>query len=286
MKRDVIGKRIALFAMIVVVVTSICVGCTEKDDTATNEMIQMMPKTSEYVMIIDFKAAREEQGLQDLYSVVTEDSTAFLASTDSVDTMAVGSSSSEEFYFLLLRGRFGDQMPAVEEGCSSVETYNDTEILTNCQESAGDDARVIFSDEMIMRCKVGAQETVKMIVDIVKNGGTSAYEADQDIRDVVDRLPPERLITTIVRQGYGNTWQSLVAGFSITVHTAETAQFKIVLKYATQEDATTYKSNVLDDLKNQNVELSDLSTTQDSGIVEITGVLPMKDISKFIGFSS
>lgn len=288
MIKEKFSKGLAILAMTTVILIAFS-GCIEEEkETNTKDMIKMMPEKSEYLMIVNLKAIREEPNLKEFYDVMTRDPDALVLNYEDIDLVGVGASSSGNFSVTILKGKFDDtDIETATGGCEEVEYYKDVEIWTECEGNYGSmELRVVLSEELVMLCEAENQESVKKAIDTVEGREKSVYDIDEDVRDVVNRLLPNGITTTIMKESYHGVYHSVAMGFTAVKEDENTIKFKVVLKFKTKEDAAEHGKEVMEELDKEEMEISDLEMKQDGEFVEITGKLPVKNLSGFLGYSS
>jgi len=280
------GLTVSVMTIVILAAFSGCIK-EEKETNITVEILKMMPGESESLTVFNLKAMREEPNLKKYYDVLTEEPQALILPYEDIDLVGTCASSSGKFLILILKGTFGDTDIETARGeCENVEHYKGAEIWTECGGYYSEvDSRVILN-ELVMLCKAENQESVKIAIDTVEGIEKSVYENDEDVRDVVNRLLPNGITTTIMKESYAGSWYGeLIVGFTAVKDKGDTIKFKMVLKFKTKEDAVEHGKEVMEEFDKEEMEISDLEMKQDNEFVEITGKLPIENLSKFLGHS-
>jgi hypothetical protein len=280
------GLVVSVMTIVILVAFSGCIE-EEKETNITVEILKMMPGESESLTVFNLKAMREEPNLKEYYYVLTEETQALILPYEDIDLVGACASSSGKFLILILKGTFGDTDIETARGeCEKVEYYKDAEIWTECGGYYSEvDSRVIL-DELVMLCEAENQESVKMAIDTIEGIEKSVYDSDEYVRDVVNRLLPNGITTTIMKESYYSVPHSVAMGFTAVKDKGGTVKFKMVIKFENKEDAAEYGKEVMEEFDKEEMEISDLEMKQDNEFVEITGKLPTENLSKFLGHSS
>jgi len=281
------GLTVSVMTIVILAAFSGCIE-EEKETNITVEILKMMPEESESLTVFNLKAMREEPNLKEYYDVLTGEPQALILPYEDIDLVGACASSSGKFLILILKGTFGDTEIEIARGeCEEVEHYKDAEIWTGCEGDYSEvDSRVILN-ELVMLCKAENQESVKMAIDTVGGIEKSVYDSNEDVRDVVNRLLPNGFTTTIMKESYAGSWYGeLIVGFTAVKDKGDTIKFKMVLKFKTKEDAAEHGKKVMEEFDKEEMEISDLEMKQDNEFVEVTGKLPVENLSKFLGYSS
>lgn len=280
------GKKASVVAVVAVLLTA---GCMEssKETTVdtTKDMVKIMPEGVGYIMVIDLETIREEPNLKNFYDSLTKTPENFGFSYESMNMIGAGLSNSNKIQIALLQGKFEkEEINAITGACEGVEEYKDAEIWSECEDNYGrKSSKVIFSESLVLHYRAENQEYIKGIIDTINGEGKTAYGTDEDIKDIVDRLPENGGITTLVKEGYTNISDSTIIGFSLAKKSEETLELKMVLKFKTEGDAAEHGEEALTQMENG--VISDPEISQDNEFVEITGTVPMEKLSEFMGSS-
>jgi len=133
-----------------------------------------------------------------------------------------------------------------------------------------DEAVAISGDKLI----IGSDKRVKSCIKVMKGDRTSMYDDDEDIRDVINKLPGG-IMTRV--DAYPSYEGAFAMGFVLMKEDEDTLKMKGVVKFDDEDDAEDAKSALKRSMKREE-DLFDVDVKQKGEFLEFSAKVDIEDL--------
>lgn len=260
------GSKIAggLTGIICIIVCGVLLltGCSSNKASINDVkgLAGIIPAGSSNIVHFDIEKIRQDGELKDMYESMSASNEFSIELDISLDDVYYYCMSETNFELVtMLSGNLDfkdirDQLGNIDY---RDEVYMDAEIWLS-----GSGAVAIVDDILI----IGPEDGVKGSIEIMTADGASIYDDDQDLKDVIDKLP-SGLITAILNTTYYTDSTSM--GYSIHKVDSGTMEMNALVKFKNSDAAAEAISVISDELDNEDV-FSEFNISQENEYVEFS----------------
>jgi hypothetical protein len=279
------NKKIAVIVgvlVIAVVIASLgCIGDIDGGGSA-KEVAKILSEDAGGLMYLDIQTIRVDKDLEDLYEELEDE---FKDFDIRVEYGSVCPIDIDDVNYIVEAGRIEivggkfdleDIRDELDNRDFDEDDYKGVELWIGGHVWSGghEEAVAISKDELI----IGREDEVKDCIKVMKGDRTSLYDDDEDIRDVLNKLP-DGIMTYAVSTG---TYEdSRAMGFALTKVDDDTLKIKGVVKFDDEYDAEDAKRDLEDDLEDDD-DFDDVKVKQKGEFVEFTANIDIEYMLKIL----
>ncbi len=271
MKLKQLALSIALSTLLLCV-TLAFPGCSGTGGSINNlaDMARFIPPDMEGLLIhIDVKQIKSDDDLDDLYDEFNLSSLAEEIPIDINDIETIGMVFYEQVAFL--------------GGDFDIDVFRDKMIEQDYKEDIYKDVEIwIITDYLTIAIfkniiVTGAEDVVKACIDTITGEKNSYYDKNEDIRDVINKLP-DGILTMVVGEGYYEN--ALAMGISFNKADENTLKMQGIYKFDNENNARNALSDFKKDMESDS-DVSNVELTQKQEYIEISTEMAIEDWTWF-----
>ena len=272
-------KIVAILGVFAIVVVIASLGCLGGGSSA-KDMAKMTPDDKSVLVYMNLQTMRDDKDLEDIYEKMAESldedednpgvdintiNYVAIMITSSLTSMTPGNMKG----LVIIGGNFdlGDVREELEDQGCEEDKYKGVEFWTE----EDNDATAVFKDMLIG----GDDKSVKNCIKVMKGDRTSLYD-DDDVKEVIDKLPDGIVIVVSTECSYEN---APAGGFVLIKEDEDTVKWKGVIKFDDEDDAEDTKSNIKRELKKQDGVFA-VTVKQSGQFLELSAKMDIEDWEK------
>ena len=258
------NKKIgAIVGVLVIVVVIASLGCIGGGGSA-KDIAKITPEGAGSLMHVNLQIIRDDRDLRDIYKDIKKseisEADELGIDIDDINYMA------EAGGITIISGRFDlkDVRDELDDRDFDKDDYKGVEFWTGEYNKAV----AISGDKLIM----GNDKQVKSCIKVSKGDRTSMYDDNDDVRDVINKLPGG--IITMVG-AYAPYEGALAMGFVLMKEDEDTLKMKMVVTFDDEDDAEDARTDLKREMKKE--EAFDVDVKQSEKILEVTAKMDIED---------
>ena len=274
------SKVLRIFAGLLIVIlfgALLLPGCSggASSFTCITGLTKMVPQDAGAIFFIDVKRLMSDSDFSELYNDM-KDSFQYAIDAgletdimDFEDIHYIGMVEAGYGEVVLLNGDFN--LDAIRDILKDEDYYKDDYMGVEIWYGNGD-VVAIHNGTLI----IGNESGVEASIEAIDDPETSAYEKDEDIRDIVREMPSGLYSMVVIGGFYPGAG---AAGMSFSKVNADLMKFSGCFKFESNEDAEEALSDVESDMGSE--DFSSVKVSRSGNLVKFSAELDMEDASVF-----
>ena len=260
------NKKITpIVGVVVIAVVIASLGCIGGGGSA-KDIAKITPEGAGSLTYVDIQTMRDDRDLRDIYKDMKK------SGTSEIDELGIDIDIDDINYIAeaggitIIGGKFDlkDVRDELDDRDFDKDDYKGVEFWTGEYNKAV----AIKGDKVIM----GNDKQVKSCIKVIKGDRTSMYDDNEDIRDVINKLPGG--IMTMVG-AYASYEGALAMGSAFMKEDDDTLKMKMVVKFDDEDDAEDARTDLKREMKKG--EAFDVDVKQSGKILEVTAKMDIED---------
>lgn len=264
-------SRLLVSAVVLVVLVSVVValaGCGGKGGAGGAAMPKMLPKDVGGFIVADFATLRGDKDLKPAYNECKDQITPYLDALgiSTNDVSQVGASEDGEKWILEGSFNLGDVRTKLKDNGYDDDEYKGVETWEgNLSVALVSGSRIVVGTDL---------DTVHNCIDVIKGDHRSLYDDNQDIRDVMGKLPSGIIYGVSLSDRPG----IVLVGYSVVKKNSDTIHITSVYLCEDADSASGNESGIRNDMKAEK-SYNDVEVTGDGKYVTATADQNIEDVS-------
>ena len=263
------NKKITpIVGVVVIAVVIASLGCIG-DGGSAKDIAKITPEGAGSLTYVDIQTMRDDRDLRDIYKDMKK------SGTSEIDELGIDIDIDDINYIAeaggitIIGGKFDlkDVRDELDDRDFDKDDYKGVEFWTGEYNKAV----AIKGDKVIM----GNDKQVKSCIKVMKGDRTSMYDDDEDVRDVINKLPGG-IMTMVATGGYGYRYEgALSGGFVLMKEDEDTLKMKGVVKFDDEDDAEDARTDLRREMKSGDV--FDVDAKQKGQFLEFSAKMDIED---------